>query len=111
MSQPRHNLREVQALAKADEFVVGMTRAAAYFDDAVAARAAIASAIGALGPMAFAHTDQMPSGPFDVYGVRREDAGWYLKLAIVHMQGRRLFVVSFHPLEFPLQTRGGTVQP
>ena len=111
MDGPRHALATVRSLAATDDFVVGHGRALAMFDDVASARSAIRAAIAGLSALAFAHTVEMPSGPFDVYGVEREDGGWYLKLALLQVQGRRLFVVSFHPLEFPLATSGGWVHP
>lgn len=111
MKRACHPLQTVKSLAKADQFVVGAGRATTFFDDAATARAAIRQAIATLTALNFAHTAQLPSGLFDVYGLRHDEGGWYLKLALLQIQGHRLFIVSFHPLKFPLQTCGGMVHP
>ena len=59
---------------------------------------------------AFAHTVQLTQDVADVYGVKIDNAGWYMKLTI-DKQVPEVAVISFHPLEKPLKTNGGVVQP
>jgi len=47
----------------------------------------------------------------DVYGVARDEGGWYLKLTIIDEDGPEVLVISFHPLERPIKTNGGLVLP
>jgi hypothetical protein len=43
----------------------------------------------------------------DVYGVRINGSGWYLKVTIDEL----LVVVSLHPLTGPLKTNSGVLHP
>lgn len=54
---------------------------------------------------------------FDVYGVRHDDIGWYVKLAIDNVLddkgnvSEQVFTISCHPLDKPLKTNDEEVQP
>lgn len=54
---------------------------------------------------------------FDVYGLRHDSIGWYVKLTIDNVFDAKgnvteqLFTISCHPLERPLRTNSGEVQP
>jgi hypothetical protein len=50
---------------------------------------------------------------FDVYGLRADGIGWYLKLAVdLGMDGEEEVVgLSCHPLDRPIKTKGGEVTP
>ena len=58
----------------------------------------------------FAETVQLGLDEADVYGVKREGRGWYVKLT-VREESDLVVVISFHPLEHRLQTNKGTVLP
>jgi len=74
----------------------------------------------------FSETIQLPKPPhggtYDVYGLRvSEDLAskhcvkvreWYLKLRLYESwSGEAVFLVSLHPLEFPLRRVGGVLKP
>lgn len=73
--------------------------------------------LGKLDEGAFHGTVDQRSIKFDVYGVRHEGIGWYVKLSIDNVLDAKgavteqLFTISCHPLERPLRTSGGQVQP
>jgi hypothetical protein len=71
----------------------------------------VCAAIEGLRGTDFAHRSQLALHEADVYGVRIDDRGWYLKLTVVEDRGQLVLVISFHPLEEPLRTRGGMVEP
>jgi hypothetical protein len=111
MKRPHWPLTRVKALAAKDGgLFIQRTRALDFFEtfgDAVrAARAAIAG----LGEAQFSSTVTLTWDVADVYGVRIEGHGWYLKLTIDEGVPE-VAVISFHPLERPLKTNGGMVRP
>lgn len=61
----------------------------------------------------FAQTIEQNFVVCDVYGIKIEGAGWYVKLYLDFDGAGEDVVVcmSFHPLEKPLVTNGGTVNP
>lgn len=58
----------------------------------------------------FAETVMLSQDRADIYGVRLTNEGWYLKLTIDEAVPE-VAVISFHPLERPLRTNGGLVNP
>jgi hypothetical protein len=86
------------------------TRALAFFQTHERAYEAARSMIAGLTVAAFAHAVQLAQDVADVYGVKIENTGWYVKLTIDE-QVPEVAVISFHPLEKPLKTNGGVVQP
>jgi len=58
----------------------------------------------------YAETVELTWDVADVYGVQIDGEGWYLKIAIDEEQPE-VAVISFHPLERRLKTRGGWVNP
>ena len=72
---------------------------------------AICTVIEHLRTTDFAHGVQLAVHAADVYGVRIDNRGWYLKLAVVEDLGKLMLVISFHPLDKPLSTRDGVVEP
>jgi hypothetical protein len=47
---------------------------------------------------------------FDIYGIRIGSDGWMLKFTIDESQPQ-VVIVSLHPLERPIRTNGGVVNP
>jgi hypothetical protein len=66
--------------------------------------------IGEMTELDFAETVSLTHDMADVYGVRSEGAGWYLKVTLDEAVPE-VAVISFHPLERPLRTNGGVVKP
>jgi hypothetical protein len=57
----------------------------------------------------YAHTIQTPTGQVqDVYGKVIEEEGWYMKIEI-GMDDGQPGIVSCHPAEHDLDTKGGIV--
>lgn len=62
-----------------------------------------------LTPDDFAHTLKLPDGQMhDVYGKVVGDEGWYVKIEI-HPSDGQPGIISCHPAEHALVTRGGVV--
>lgn len=73
-----------------------------------AARFAI-DAVLSLTPNDYAHTLEVWGGQIqDVYGLVIHEEGWYLKIEI-HVGDGQPGIVSCHPAEYDLRTRGGIV--
>ncbi len=88
--------------------VLSRTRASAFFATETEARRVATSAIAALSDLDFSHTTQQRDD-CDVYAVVIDGRGFYLKVTII--MGPRLMVISLHPLEYPLRSKKGVVQP
>jgi hypothetical protein len=102
-------VKELAALPSGLFVQVG--RASAFFPNRKAAIEACRSAISSLTTKEFAETQKLTWDTADVYGVRMANgAGWYLKITIDE-KVPEVAVISFHPLERPLKTNGGMVQP
>lgn len=110
MRVPHWPLPQVKELAADGRIFIQRTRALAFFDTLNAAMVVAREVIDGLSEMSFAHSTQMTWDVADVYGVRLKEHGWYLKIAIDEAEPE-LAVISFHPLERPLKTNGGVVQP
>lgn len=83
----------------------------AFFRDRKAAIDACRATINELTVRQFAETQKLTWDVADVYAVRMADgSGWYLKITIDE-EVPEVAVISFHPLERPLKTNGGMVQP
>jgi hypothetical protein len=108
VKSPRWSLRVIKNLAAKGSIRVTDSRAAAFFGgDRVATAQAAMTAIAALTARDFAQTI-MQADICDVYGIIRDEQGWYLKVTVIHPE---LVVVSLHPLDRPLRTNGGVVEP
>lgn len=61
----------------------------------------------------FAQTVSLHQGKADVYGICEDGVGWYIKLDIdpEGPEGDEVTFISLHPLERPLQTNSGRVEP
>lgn len=111
MKSPRWSLRVIKNLAASGAVEVLETRAAEFFEGGrdEAYDAAIA-AVAALTAKNFSHTVSQ-ADECDVYGIVRDGAGWYLKVTVMQPKNATLIVISLHPLEWPLRTNGGMVNP
>lgn len=115
----RFDLAEVRALVEARKVRWSVTRAIDPLREEFAAawKSHGMKILSRLGPPAFHATVNQNGMDFDVYAVRYNDIGWYVKLSIdnvIDARGRadeRLFTISCHPLEKPLRTQDGEVQP
>ena len=111
MKVPRWDLVTVKALAASPGGLqVLKTRAIDSFPDRRTAYAAARSMIAALALGNFAETVRLGLDEADVYGVKIDGRGWYVKLT-VREENDLVVVISFHPLEHRLQTNKGTVLP
>lgn len=105
---PHWDLAQVQALVGEQKFAVLKSRALDFFSTPREGRSAVAEAVASLTLKAFSHTVQQRD-VCDVYGVTVDGHGWYLKLCID--EATKVLIISFHPAERPIQTKGGWVQP
>lgn len=104
--QPYWNLENVKALAASGKLILTKTKAEKSFPDPATAMAAARATIGDLTERQFAETLKQVD-ICDVYGVRINGSGWYLKVTIDEL----LVVVSLHPMLKPLHTNSGILRP
>jgi hypothetical protein len=107
---PHWSLDLVKTLVADDKVFIQRTRALAFFEDREAAKEAVKKVFSTLTLRSYAETKIQTYDTCDVYGVRWEGDGWYLKLCVDETMPE-VVVVSFHPLEHPLRTKGGMVNP
>lgn len=111
---PYYDLEAFQAEVRADNVHVYRTRAIAVIQEIrrCSRERAVAFAHNAarsLKPENYAHTLLMPDGQVhDVYGLMIQEKGWYVKIEI-HTADGQPGIVSCHPAEYDLVTRGGVV--
>lgn len=108
--KPHWDIDRVKHLAQNGKMIMTETKALASFPTFEAAVIAANFVIAALHAGVFAETlDQTTK--CDVYGVKLNDKGWYLKLTIDTDPADELIVVSLHRLARPLKTNTGMVMP
>jgi len=103
-------MQRIKDLAKEGRLFIQRTRALDFFATLSEALQTARTTLLDLEISNFAHTVKMTYDVADVYGVVVEGEGWYLKLTIDE-QEPEVVVISFHPLERPLKTRGGILKP
>lgn len=109
--KPAHwPLDRVKTLAAEGKLIVLRTRALEFFPTLREALEEVKCAVLQLDEKQFACSVKLTHDIADVYGVKRGCEGWYLKLTIDD-EGPEVVVISFHPLERPLRTRGGVLTP
>jgi len=104
--KPHWSLEDAKRLAAEGRLFLSKTKAQAFFPDPWTAATKAQAVIADLTERQFAHTLQQ-TDICDVYGVRLDGKGWYVKLTIDDL----LVIVSLHPLEKPLKTNAGEVKP
>jgi hypothetical protein len=110
-SKPRWSLSDVKALV-AEGRVLVTQRVCAWFPTQSESLLTVSEVIATLSGSNFAHNAVLANHVADVYGVVLDDRGWYLKFSVTEdAEGRAVVVISFHPLERALRTRGGVVIP
>src|ERR1017187_281131 len=107
---PHWSLVHVKMLVANDKLFIQPTRALAFFEDRTAATVAVKKVVSDLNQRSFHGTEVQTYDTCDVYGVRWEGDGWYLKICVDETMPE-VAVLSFHPLERPLRTNGGMVNP
>jgi hypothetical protein len=107
---PHWSLDHVKMLVANDKLFIQRTRALAFFEDRAAATVAVKKVVSDLTQRSFHGTEVQTYDTCDVYGVRWEGDGWYLKICVDEAMPE-VAVLSFHPLERPLRTNGGMVNP
>jgi hypothetical protein len=107
---PHWPLQRVKDLVKKGRLFVQRTRALDFFPTLSEALQTARTTLLELKLTNFAHTVKMTYDVADVYGVLVESDSWYLKLTIDEHEPE-VVVISFHPLERPLKTRGGILKP
>jgi hypothetical protein len=107
---PHWPLQRVKDLVEEGRLFIQRTRALDFFSTLSEALKAARVTLLELDVSNFAHTLKMTYDVADVYGVMIEGESWYLKLTIDE-QEPEVVVISFHPLERPLKTRGGILKP
>jgi hypothetical protein len=107
---PHWPLDRVKALVADGKVFIQRNRALVFFADREAATRAVQQVVSGLTPRSFAESKTQTYDTCDVYGVRWEDEGWYLKICVDETMPE-VAVISFHPLAHPLRTNGGMVSP
>ena len=108
---PHFPLALVKGLAALpDGLFIQRTRAVDFFTSHAEAYAAARRVIEGPTESDFSETLRLTHDVADVYGVRIEDVGWYLKMTVDETVPE-VAVISSHPLERPIRTNGGTVEP
>jgi hypothetical protein len=111
---PNYDLEGFKAEVRAGNVHVYWSRAAAVIRERYKcsqreARQFAKDAVLSLTARDYAHSIKTDAGQVhDVYGLILEEEGWYLKIEIKGSNGRP-GIISCHPAEFDLQTRGGMV--
>ena len=100
--KPYWDLQNVKMLAASGKLYLSKTKAQKSFSDPATAMSTARATIGDLTERQFAETLRQVD-TCDVYGVRINGCGWYLKVTIDEL----LVVVSLHPLLRPLHTNSG----
>jgi hypothetical protein len=107
---PHWPLDRVKTLVAEGKLIIQRSRALVFFLDREAATKAVQQVVSVLTNRSFAETKTQTYDACDVYGVRWEGEGWYLKVCVDETRPE-VAVLSFHPLEHPLRTNGGVVSP
>ncbi len=107
---PHWSLDRVKTLVANDKVFIQRTRALAFFASREAAEEAVRRTVSALTQRSFAETIVQTYDTCDVYGVRWEGDGWYLKICVDEAMPE-VAVLSFHPLKYPLRTNSGVLNP
>jgi hypothetical protein len=103
-------MNEVKAMAaRAEGLLLSRTRAVAFFPDADTAYAIARETIAGLSISNFSRTVRLERDVADVYGVRMDGRGWYIKLTV--REDEHVVMISFHPLARALRTKQGKVNP
>lgn len=111
---PYHDLEAFKAEVRADNVHVYRTRAVDLIRKARGCSRERAvrfakDAVLSLTSGNYAHTLLLPDGQaHDVYGILLQEEGWYVKIEI-HIGDGEPGIVSCHPAEYDLMTRGGVV--
>jgi hypothetical protein len=111
---PRYDLEAFKAEVRSGDVHVYWSRAAAIIRKLLKcsqreARQYAKDAVLSLSVNDYAHSIETDAGQVhDVYGLILQEEGWYLKIEIKAGSGRP-GIISCHPAEFDLQTRGGIV--
>jgi Motility quorum-sensing regulator, toxin of MqsA len=107
---PHFLLVRVKALVAAGSFFVQETKAQAFHETYRQAALAVREVCAQLTERQFARTESLTWDEADVYGVRYQQRGWYLKLTIDEAIPE-VAIISFHPLQRPLWTNAGVTKP
>lgn len=108
--KPHWEIDRVKELAASGKMIMTESKALASFPTFDAAAAAANAVIAGLHQGIFAET-LIQTTKCDVYGVKLNGKGWYLKVTIDHDPEEELIIVSLHPLARPLKTNTGMVMP
>ena len=114
MKVPHWPLETVKAVAaREDGLRFSLTRALPFFPTRAACFVAARSTVAALSHRDFVETLQQNPDLCDVYAVRIERKGWYVKLTLLEEEdGEVVVLLSLHPLEHEIRTaRGHRVTP
>ncbi len=109
--RPHWSLAEIRSLAAQERLL--LTHAACdYFPTRTEALDWIHGVIAELRAVDFAHSVELRAHLADVYGVVVDNCGWYIKLTVdSDAHGKLVLVISCHPVEYPLMTRLGEIEP
>lgn len=110
MKQPHYPLERVKALVAQGNIWLSRKRAMDMFDTPREAHAFAARVTAMLSVDHFCETVQLSQDKADVYGLTVDDCGWYVKLYIDETVPETTFI-SLHPLERPIKTNAGRVEP
>ncbi len=97
-------------MVAAGSFFVQDGKAQAFHGTYRQAAVAVREVCAELTERQFARTESLTWDDADVYGIRYRQRGWYLKLTIDEAVPE-VAIISFHPLQRPLRTNSGVVNP
>ena len=110
MKQPHYSLERVRELTREGKIWLSKGKAMNSFDTPKAAYEFAARVAELLSVEHFSETVTLVWEVADVYGIRIDDAGWYVKLYIDETEPEASFI-SLHPLARTLKTNSGKVNP
>ena len=110
MKQPHYSLERIRELTRERKIWLSKSRAMNSFDGPKAAYEFAARVTELLAVEHFSETVTLVWEVADVYGIRIDDAGWYIKLYVDEKEPEASFI-SLHPLERALKTNSGKVEP
>ena len=109
VKEPRWSLESVKTVAaREDGLRFSLTRALRFFPTRAACLLAARSTVAALTLRDFVETKHQNPDVCDVYAVKMEGKGWYVKLTMLEEpDGDVVMLLSLHPLEHEIRTASG----
>ena len=110
MKQPHYQLDRVKTLVQNGQLWICKGRGLNHFNTPREGIEFAKRVTQILAERHFSETVSLHTGKADVYALRVDDVGWYIKLNIDE-DGPETTFISLHPLEHPINTNAGRVEP